>query len=246
LADRPGRGASAAGPGGQEAGATERHSWWDIPLTIGIAVGVVLLITTFVAKPFSIPSGSMEDTLGIGDRVLVNRAVFHLRDIERGDVVVFDGSDSFVPAADIPQRNPIAGALTWLGQSVGVVAPDSTDFIKRVIGVGGDRVACCDAEGRMTVNGQPLEETGYLYPGDSPSTQTFDVVVPQGMLWVMGDHRSNSADSRAHMGDPGGGFVPESKVVGRAMTVLWPFSRIQSLEIPSTFATVPAATGEAS
>jgi signal peptidase I len=221
----------------------ERQSWWDIPLTIGIAIGVVLLITTFVAKPFSIPSGSMENTLGIGDRVLVNRAVYHLRDIERGDVVVFDGADSFVPAGDVPQRNPVAGALTWLGQSVGVVPPDSTDFIKRVIGVGGDRVACCDADGRMTVNGVPLQEEGYLYPDDAPSTQTFDVEVPQGMLWVMGDHRSNSADSRAHMGDPGGGFVPVSKVVGRAMSVLWPFSRIQSLEIPATFATVPAPSG---
>jgi signal peptidase I len=221
----------------------ERQSWWDIPLTIGIAIGVVLLITTFVAKPFSIPSGSMENTLGIGDRVLVNRAVYHLRDIERGDVVVFDGADSFVPAGDVPQRNPVAGALTWLGQSVGVVPPDSTDFIKRVIAVGGDRVACCDADGRMTVNGAPLQEEGYLYPDDAPSTQTFDVEVPQGMLWVMGDHRSNSADSRAHMGDPGGGFVPVSKVVGRAMSVLWPFSRIQSLEIPATFATVPAPSG---
>jgi signal peptidase I len=119
----------------------ERQAWWDIPLTIGIAVGVVLLITTFLAKPFSIPSGSMEDTLGIGDRVLVNRAVYHLRDIERGDVVVFDGSDSFVPAGDVPQRNPVSAVLTWAGQSIGIVPPDSTDFVKRVIGVGGDRVA---------------------------------------------------------------------------------------------------------
>jgi signal peptidase I len=220
----------------------ERQSWWDIPVTIGIAIAVVLLITTFIAKPFSIPSGSMEDTLGIGNRVLVNRAVYHVRGIERGDVVVFDGSDSFVPATDVPKRNPVSGALSWVGQSIGVVPPDSTDFIKRVIGVGGDRVTCCDVQGRITVNGTPLEED-YLYQDDAPSTQEFDVVVPQGMLWVMGDHRSNSADSRSHMGDPGGGFVPESKVVGRAMAVLWPLSNLQSLEIPSTFASIAAPTG---
>jgi signal peptidase I len=239
LAGRPG---DASAESQTEAG-PERHAWWDIPLTIAIAVGVVLLITTFLAKPFSIPSGSMEQTLQIGDRVLVNRAVYHTRDIERGDVVVFDGSDSFVPAGEVPQRNPVVGVLTWVGQSFGVVPPDSTDFVKRVIGVGGDRVTCCDADGRITVNGTPLVESAYLMPGDAPSTQDFDVVVPQGMLWVMGDHRSNSADSRAHLGDPGGGFVPESKVVGRVMSVLWPISRIQSVEIPEAFATVPAGAG---
>lgn len=223
----------------------DRQAWWDIPVTIAIAMAVVLLLTTFVAKPFSIPSGSMEDTLQVGDRVLVNRVVYHTRSIERGDVVVFDGSDSFVPASAAPERNPIAGAITWVGQSIGVVPPDSTDFVKRVIGVGGDRVACCDADGRVTVNGVALDEAAYLYPDDAPSLQEFDVVVPPGMLWVMGDHRSNSADSRAHLGDPGGGFVPESKVVGRVMAVLWPLSRLQSVPIPTTFATLPApATGE--
>lgn len=209
----------------------ERQSWWDIPVTIAIALGVVLLITTFVVKPFSIPSGSMENTLQIGDRVLVNRMVYRVRDIERGDVVVFNGSGSFVPAQVVPDRDPITGSLVWVGQSFGLVAPDSTDFIKRVIGVGGDRVTCCDEQGRILVNGEPLQED-YLFPGDAPSLQPFDVEVPEGTLWVMGDHRSASADSRVHLGDPGGGFVPADSVVGRAMTVVWPLNRISNIPLP--------------
>lgn len=216
-----------------------RQSWWDIPVTIAIALGVVLLITTFLVKPFSIPSGSMENTLQIGDRVLVNRAVYRIRDIERGDVVVFDGSGRFVPAQVIPDRDPITGALVWVGQSFGLVTPDSTDFIKRVIGVGGDRVTCCDADGRITVNGVPLQED-YLYPGDAPSSQPFDVEVPEGMLWVMGDHRSASADSRSHLGSPGGGFIPEDAVVGRAMNVVWPLSRLSSIPLPD-YGDIPSA-----
>ena len=217
----------------------KKSSWWDIPVTLAIAVGVVLLITTFVVKPFSIPSGSMENTLLIGDRVLVNRMVYHVRDVERGDIIVFDGTDSFVPAGERLQRNPISGALTWVGQSLGLIQPDSTDFIKRVIGVGGDHVVCCDVQGRITVNGTPLDEK-YLYPDDVPSYDDFDVIVPAGKLWVMGDHRSNSADSRSHMGDPGGGFVPTNKVIGRAMVVLWPPSEFKVLGIPREFDAIPA------
>jgi signal peptidase I len=221
-----------------------RPPWWDLPVTLLVCFGVVILITTFIAKPFSIPSGSMENTFQVGDRVLVNRLVYHFRPIERGDAVVFDGTDSFVPAAPPEASNPITGALTWLGRSVGIVQPEGTDFIKRVIGVGGDTVACCDAQGRVTVNGVPLDEESYLYPGDAPSDQTFEVVVPAGMMWVMGDHRSNSADSRSHLGDPGGGMVPESKVVGRAMNVLWPITRIGSVPIPQTFAGIPPSGSE--
>ena len=221
-----------------------RQSWWDIPLTLVLAFTMVLIVTTFVAKPFSIPSGSMEETLQVGDRVLVNKVVYHLRDIERGDVVVFDGTDSFVPAAVSESRNPVSGAVTWVGQSVGIIPPDGTDFVKRVIGVGGDHVVCCDAAGQLTVNDVPLDEQSYLYPGDAASDQAFDVVVPDGMLWLMGDHRSNSADSRAHLGDPGGGMVPVSRVVGRVMNVLWPLNRISSVSIPESFSAVNAGESQ--
>ena len=219
---------------------SRREAWWDLPLTFIIAFGVVLLLTTFVARPFSIPSGSMEDTLQVGDRVLVNKVTYRLRPVERGDVVVFDGTDSFVAAGEVPQRGPITGALSWLGQSVGVVPPDSTDFVKRVIGLAGDHVVCCDAEGRITVNEVPLQEDTYIFPGDVPSDMNFDVIVPEAKLWVMGDHRSNSADSRYHLGDPGGGMVPQSRVVGRVMNVIWPLGRLQSIPIPETFARIPA------
>jgi signal peptidase I len=131
-----------------------------------------------------------------------------------------------------------------VGQSFGLVTPDSTDFIKRVIGVGGDRVTCCDTDGRITVNGVPLLED-YLYPGDAPSLQPFDVEVPEGMLWVMGDHRSASADSRSHLGSPGGGFIPEDAVVGRAMNVVWPLSRLSSIPLPD-YGDIPSTAGSAS
>lgn len=216
-----------------------RHPWWDLPLTIVIAFAVVLGVTAFVAKPFSIPSGSMENTLAIGDRILVNRLVYRTREIERGDVIVFDGTDSFIPANQVPQRNPLSGLIAYVGQSFGLITPDNTDFVKRVIGVGGDRVTCCDYSGRLLVNGTPLVEDGYLYPGDSPSEPSFDVEVPEGMLWVMGDHRSASADSRSHLGDPGGGFVPESRVIGRAMNVVWPLNRIGEVSIPEAFTDIP-------
>jgi signal peptidase I len=218
---------------------TKRSQWWDVPITLAIAVGIVLLVTTFLVKPFSIPSGSMENTLAIGDRVLVDKITYRFRDVQRGDVIVFDGTNTFTPPRDVPDRDPLTGAVTWVGQSLGFMEPDSTDFIKRVIGVGGDRVTCCDADGLVLVNGVPLEEETYLFPGDDPSLQSFDVIVPDGTLWVMGDHRSNSADSRAHLGDPGGGFVPVDKVVGRGMSVVWPVGNWSGLDIPATFTELP-------
>jgi signal peptidase I len=210
--------------------------WVELPALLVVAFLVAFLVKTFLFQPFFIPSGSMEDTLHVGDRVLVNKVVYHLRPIERGDVVVFDGADSFTPEVQVqPPTNPAVAALSWVGAQVGFAPPDSNDFIKRVVGVGGDHVKCCDARGRVTVNGVPLDEQSYLFPGDSPSIQPFDVTVPEGKLWVMGDHRSGSSDSRAHLGDPGGGFVPVDEVIGRAVAVIWPISDWQLLQIPATF-----------
>lgn len=216
-----------------------KGSWWDLPLTIVIALVVVLAVTRFVAQPFVIPSGSMESTLEVGDRILVNKLSYHTRPIERGDVIVFDGTDSFIPASAVPAQGPVPSAVGFLTRLVGLGQPVGTDFVKRVIGVGGDRVACCDADGRVMVNGTPLDE-GYLYAGDAPSEEPFDVLVPQGMLWVMGDHRSDSADSRAHLGDPGGGMVPVSRVIGRASVIVFPPSRMGVVPMPDAFAAVMA------
>ena len=197
-------------------------------------------MTTFVARSFSIPSGSMEDTLQVGDRVLVERVTPRFGTIERGDIVVFDGTDSFSPEIDTSQQTSLVSrGLAPLTQLLGFGPAKETDFIKRVIAVGGDRVMCCDDQGRVTVNGQPLDEP-YLYPGDVPSEISFDVIVPEGRLWVMGDHRSSSADSRAHLGDPGGGTVSVDRVIGRAFLISWPLSRVGTLGSPPTFDHIPA------
>lgn len=229
-------------PRGAHAAASKTRRWtlpgWlEFPLLILGAFIVAFLIKTFLVQAFYIPSGSMEDTLQVGDRVLVNKVVYHFRPIERGDVVVFDGTGSFIQGDPIePEQNPLTWVARSLGELVGLAPPGDRDFIKRVIGVGGDRVICCDAEGAITVNGVALDETSYLFPGNPPSKQTFDVIVPPERLWVMGDHRSASADSRAHLGDPGGGMVPINRVVGRAFAVVWPLDRAQFIPIPETFA----------
>jgi signal peptidase I len=210
--------------------------WRELPVLVGIALVLALVIKAFAVQAFYIPSASMEDTLQIGDRVLVNKIVYHTRDITRGDVVVFNGLDSWDPEVTYEEpTNPVSRALRAVGGAFGLV-PGEKDYIKRVIGIPGDRVKCCDESGRITVNGQPIEETSYLYPGNKPSGQPFSVTVPPGRLWVMGDHREVSYDSRGHAGDPGQGTIPEDRVIGRAFVVVWPVSRIKTLPIPDTFA----------
>ena len=210
--------------------------WIELPVLIIIAILLAVLLKTFLVQAFFIPSGSMENTLRLYDRVLVNKVVYHVRDIKRGDVVVFNGLDSWTPEGTVAgPTNPIGKALGWLGGLVGFGPPSETDFIKRVIGIPGDRVACCDSKGRVTVNGVALNEP-YLYPGNTPSDTAFTIIVPPGRLWVMGDHRADSADSRAHRTDPGGGTIPEDKVIGRAFVIIWPISHWAWLSNPSTFA----------
>jgi signal peptidase I len=217
-----------------------RSFWRELPVLLVVAFVLAFLDKTFLVQPFYIPSGSMEQTLQVGDRVMVNKVAYRLGEVQRGEVVVFNGADSFTPESTVVAPTGAAGRLAdWVGQLVGLAPPDEHDFVKRVIGVGGDEVRCCDKAGRITVNGVALDEP-YLYPGDAPSEEQFDVVVPEGKLWVMGDHRSRSSDSRAHQGDPGGGFVPTDQVIGRAFAVVWPWSDAQLLSTPPAFAAIPS------
>jgi signal peptidase I len=214
-------------------GRRRRSLWRELPVLIAIALVLALVIKSFVVQAFWIPSGSMENTLEVNDRVLINKLVYHLRPIHRGDIIVFDGTGSwnFGPPAD---SNIFSKAVSELEGIVGI-SHDSAIYIKRVIGLPGDHVACCDRGGRVTVNGVPLSEGSYLFPGNQPSAQKFAVTVPPGRLWVMGDHRDVSYDSRGHQGDPGGGTIPESGVLGRAFVIIWPLSRAGFLNIPATF-----------
>jgi signal peptidase I len=214
-------------------------AWWiELPALVVLALVLMLLIKSYAIQAFFIPSSSMENTLDIGDKVLVNKFIYHFRSIHRGDIIVFNGDGSWDPPAPAGPSNPVVASADRLGHAiVGLfgISPGVHDYIKRVIGVPGDRVACCDASGQVTVNGVALNEKSYLYPGNPPSLVRFSITVPPGRLWVMGDHRSVSYDSRGHRGDPGGGTIPESQVVGRAFVIMWPLSRSGILSIPSTF-----------
>lgn len=184
-----------------------------ITLTLLLCLLFLTAVNTFVARPFEIPSGSMEPGLRVGDRVLVNKLAYRFGDgPDRGDMIVFDGTGYFGEA----------------------------DYIKRVVGVGGDHVVCCDREGRIHVNGRSVDESGFLFPGDSPSTVPFDVVVPDGRLFVLGDHRGNSSDSRDRLGSPGGGMIPVDEVIGRTDGIVWPFGRATRLQRPDAYDRVPA------
>ncbi|HUR72798.1 MAG TPA: signal peptidase I, partial [Sporichthya sp.] len=205
-------------------------------ILVAVALGIALLVKTFLVQAFFIPSESMQNTLLVGDRVLVNK--FSARfggDVQRGQVIVFRDPGGWLDSGqDDTTGNPVVQRLKDVFSFVGLLPSQSEkDLIKRVIGVPGDKVVCC-TDGRITVNGVPLDE-GYLYPGDKPSDREFSVTVPPNRLWVMGDHRSDSADSRFHMSGPGNGTVPAENVVGRAFVSVWPINRWKVLTVPNTF-----------
>lgn len=213
-------------------------------LVLAVALVVSLVVKTFLAQAFFIPSGSMEDTLLTGDRVVVSKLTPGPFALHRGDVVVFSDPghwlDPAVPVRRGPVGTAVAGALTFVG-----LLPENSDehLIKRVLGLPGDHVVCTDAGGRVSVNGVAVDESAYLEPGARPCGKAFDVTVPADRLWVMGDNRDHSGDSRYHPDAPYGGFVPVDLVTGRAVAVVWPLGRATWLATPADFDVVGGASG---
>jgi signal peptidase I len=200
-----------------------RSSFWrELPILLGVAILVAVLVRAFVLQTFYIPSPSMEHTLDIYDRVLVNKLVYDFRSPKRGEIVVFEAPPD------------------WRSN------PDGEDFIKRVIGVGGDRIVCCDPQQRLIINGHPLDEPYIFSEGgttDLAADESFDITVPKDRLWMMGDHRSASGDSLEHYErtrDLNIATIPEDAVIGRAFVVFWPVGRAKWLSVPDPFDSVPS------
>ena len=210
----------------------------ELPILIISALVLSIIVKTFFIQFFYIPSGSMENTLQVNARVGVNKFGALFSDIKRGEVVVFrDPANWLSPNYDDSSgiRKVIKDSLVFVG-----VLPDPSKqyLIKRVIGVGGDKVRCCGKDGKIEVNGVSINEP-YIYEGDKPSDSEFEVEVPQGFIWVMGDHRGASADSRFHTDDPNKGMVALDKVTGRATFIIWPFSNLAILEKGEDLSKIP-------
>ncbi|TFV63455.1 UNVERIFIED_ORG: signal peptidase I [Bacillus sp. AZ43] len=210
----------------------------ELPVLLLIAFVLAVVVKTFFVQAFFIPSGSMEQTLHgcpgcTGDRVLVNKVPYWFGEPEPGDIVVFKGPDTWTPEVSVAEPgNWFSGALLWLGRTVGVAPPSEDDFVKRVIAVEGQTVECCDAEGRVMVDGEPLDEP-YIFENNPMESRAFGkVTVPEGRLWVMGDHRSASSDSRVHVGDKYSGTIGVDDVIGKASVIVWPINRFGTLDSP--------------
>ncbi len=198
----------------------------ELPILVVVALVVSLFIKTFLVQFFYIPSGSMENTLQIKDRVAVNKVPFISKNISRGDVVVFRDPDDWLPEIIDYDTNKYVSKAKSALVAVGVLPnPTKQYLVKRVIGVEGDHIVCCTKGGNLTINDVEVTEP-YIYAGNKPSEMKFDVTVPKGKLWVMGDHRGASADSRYHQEDINNGFIPVSRVTGRVVAVIWPFKNI--------------------
>lgn len=209
--------------------------WQEMLLLLGIALLLAIATKALFVQAFYIPSASMNDTLVTNDRILVQKVSFWGGGgPDRGDIVVFADPGGWLGALESQAPgNPVARALETVG-----LYPTGGHLVKRVIGTGGDRVRCCDDRDRITVNGVPLDERSYLSSGKKPSMIDFDITVRKGYVWVQGDNRSNSADSRVHLGDPGGGQVPTEDLVGKVFAVVWPLDHAKALSRPATFRSV--------
>lgn len=229
---------SGGGSGkGSGSGKKPRSFWKELPILIGIALVLALLIKTFLVQAFSIPSDSMQNTLQQGDRVLVDKLTpWFGSEPERGEVVVFHDPAEWLAGEPVADPNALQTFLSWIGL---MPSAEEKDLIKRVIGVGGDTVEC-KGTGPVRVNGKALNEESYIYPGNTPCSDDesggqFKVTVPEGFIWVMGDHRQNSRDSRYNQDDKYHGMVPVDEVVGRAVVKAWPINRWGTLPVPATF-----------
>jgi signal peptidase I len=212
----------------------------DLVVVLSAALVLSLVIKTFLIRSFFIPSGSMLETLQIDDRIIVNQLTPALYPIERGDVVVFKDPGGWLGPDFSEQTDPIIMTVDWFLSAFGITAPDSKQhLVKRVIGIAGDRVICCDAQGLITINGVAISEV-YLAPGQEPSNVEFDVTVPSNSFWVLGDNRGNSEDSRFHGDLPSKGFVSSDWIVGRAFVISWPSENWTLLDnYPDVFKNVP-------
>jgi signal peptidase I len=223
----------------EEPGKPEKKAlplWQETILLLVVALVLAVLIKMFFVQAFYIPSPSMQPEFIKNDRILVQKVSYWGGGSpQRGDIVVFKDPGGWLDASESGTAGgPIATVLEKIG-----LYPTGGHLVKRVIATGGDRIICCDKQGRITVNGKALNERSYLPQGTKPSLVRFDKIVPADHLWVMGDNRGNSWDSRGHMGDPGGGFVADNLVVGKVFALVWPWDRAELIHTPATFKAVP-------